>query len=146
MQAYDHASTSVMVPTALKWGGSLVVLDPSNEVAPMVMEHRRKAGRRVIVLDPKNAGSGFNALDCIGRHGSTKEDIAAVASWIMSDSARATGVRDDFFRSSGLQLLTAMISDVCLSGHTDAKHQTLRQVRANLSEPEPKLRARLQEI
>jgi len=140
-------TTSVTIPTALKWGGSLVVLDPSNEVAPMVMEHRRKAGRRVIVLDPKNAQSGFNALDWIGRHGGTKEeDIAAVASWIMSDNGRATGVRDDFFRASGLQLLTAMIADVCLSGHTDTKHQTLRQVRANLSEPEPKLRARLQEI
>lgn len=140
-------TTSVTIPTALKWGGSLIVLDPSNEVAPMVMEHRLKAGRRVIVLDPKNAGSGFNALDWIGRHGGTKEeDIAAVASWIMSDSGRATGVRDDFFRASGLQLLTAMIADVCLSRHTDAKHQTLRQVRANLSEPEPKLRARLQEI
>ncbi len=140
-------TTSVTIPTALKWGGSLVVLDPSNEVAPMVIEHRRKAGRRVIVLDPRNTGSGFNALDWIGRHGGTKEeDIAAVASWIMSDSGRATGVRDDFFRASGLQLLTAMIADVCLSGHTDAKQQTLRQVRSNLSEPEPKLRARLQEI
>jgi len=140
-------TTSVTIPTALKWGGSLVVLDPSNEVAPMVMDHRRKAGRRVIVLDPKNAQSGFNALDWIGRHGGTKEeDIAAVASWIMSDSGRATGVRDDFFRASGLQLLTAMIADVCLSGHTEVKLQTLRQVRANLSEPEPKLRARLQEI
>lgn len=140
-------TTSVTVPTALKWGGTLVVLDPSNEVAPMVSEHRRKAGRRVGVLDPKNPQSGFNVLDWIGRHGGTKEeDIAAVASWIMSDSGRATGVRDDFFRASGLQLLTAMIADVCLSGHTAEKDQTLRQVRANLSEPEPKLRARLQEI
>ncbi|WP_337270735.1 Ti-type conjugative transfer system protein TraG [Oryzifoliimicrobium ureilyticus] len=140
-------TTSVTIPTALKWGGTLIVLDPSNEVAPMVMEHRRKAGRRVIVLDPRNTGSGFNALDWIGHYGGTKEeDIAAVASWIMSDSDRAIGLRDDFFRSSALQLLTAMIADVCLSGHTEAKHQTLRQVRANLSEPEPKLRARLQEI
>ena len=140
-------TTSVTIPTALKWVGSLIVLDPSNEVAPMVTEYRRNAGRRVIVLDPKKPGSGFNALDWIGCHGSTKEeDIAAVASWIMSDSGRATGVRDDFFRSSGLQLLTAMIADVCLSGHTNARSQTLRQVRANLSEPEPKLRARLQEI
>lgn len=140
-------TTSVTVPTALKWGGTLVVLDPSNEVAPMVSGHRRKAGRRVIVLDPKKPESGFNVLDWIGRHGGTKEeDIAAVASWIMSDSGRATGARDDFFRASGLQLLTAMIADVCLSGHTDEKDQTLRQVRANLSEPEPKLRARLQEI
>lgn len=45
-------TTSVTIPTALKWGGGLVVLDPSSEVAPMVLDHRRKAGRNVIVLDP----------------------------------------------------------------------------------------------
>ena len=140
-------TTSVTVPTALKWGGSLIALDPSNEVAPMVIDHRRAAGRTVHVLDPREAGCGFNALDWIGRHGGTKEeDIAAVASWIMSDSGGARGVRDDFFRASALQLLTALIADVCLSGHTEEKDQTLRQVRANLSLPEPKLRARLQEI
>lgn len=66
----------------------------------MVMAYRRKAGRRAIVLDRRNTGAGFNALDWIGRHGGTKEeDIAAVASWIMSDSGRATGVRDDFLRA-----------------------------------------------
>ncbi len=140
-------TTSVTIPTALKWGGSLIVLDPSNEVAPMVSDHRGKAGRDVHVLDPKNSDIGLNVLDWIGRHGGTKEeDIAAVASWIMSDSGRATGVRDDFFRASGLQLLTAMIADVCLSGHTEKKDQTLRQVRQNLAEPEPKLRERLEKI
>ncbi len=140
-------TTSVTIPTALKWGGALIVLDPSNEVAPMVIDHRRAAGRTVHVLDPREPGSGFNALDWIGRFGGTKEeDIAAVASWIMSDSGGARGVRDDFFRASALQLLTALIADVCLSGHTEEENQTLRQVRTNLSEPEPKLRARLQEI
>ena len=140
-------TTSVTIPTALKWGGTLIVLDPSNEVAPMVKAHRSEAGRDVIVLDPKDPDIGFNALDWIGQHGGTKEeDIAAVASWIMSESGRASGVRDDFFRASGLQLLTAIIADVCLSGHTEKQNQTLRTVRMNLSEPEPKLRARLQEI
>lgn len=43
-------------------------------------------------------------------------------------------------------MLTALIADVCLSGHTTESDQTLRQVRKNLSEPEPKLRKRLQEI
>lgn len=142
-----YKTTSVTIPTALKWGGTLIALDPSNEVAPMVKAHRSNAGRDVIVLDPKHPEVGFNALDWIGRHGGTKEeDIAAVASWIMSDSGRASGVRDDFFRASGLQLLTAIIADVCLSGHTEKENQTLRTVRMNLSEPEPKLRARLQEI
>ncbi|CAN7749951.1 Ti-type conjugative transfer system protein TraG [Rhizobium sp. LjRoot258] len=140
-------TTSVTIPTALKWGGTLVVLDPSNEVAPMVTEHRHSAGRDVFVLDPKRPDIGVNVLDWIGRFGGTKEeDIAAVASWIMSESGRAQGVRDDFFRASGLQLLTAIIADVCLSGHTEKEHQTLRQVRENLSEPEPKLRQRLQDI
>ncbi|WP_038945039.1 type IV secretory system conjugative DNA transfer family protein, partial [Bradyrhizobium japonicum] len=58
-------TTSVTIPTALKWGGALVVLDPSNEVAPMVIEHRRAAGRTVHVLDPREPGTGFNALDWI---------------------------------------------------------------------------------
>lgn len=140
-------TTSVTIPTALKWGSTLVVLDPSREVAPMVMKHRRAAGRDVHILDPKSVDDGFNALDWIGRFGSTKEeDIAAVASWIVSDSPRQNAVRDDFFRASSLQLLTSIIADVCLSGNTEAKNQTLRQVRSNLSEPEPKLRARLQDI
>lgn len=142
-----YKTGSVTIPTALKWGGSLVVLDPSTEVAPMVTEHRRKAGRRVIVLDPAHPATGFNALDWIGRFGSTKEeDIVAVATWIMTDTGRTVSARDDFFRGSALQLLTALIADVCLSGNTEEKDQTLRRVRANLSEPEPKLRERLTKI
>ena len=142
-----YKTTSVTIPTALKWGSTLIVLDPSNEVAPMVLDHRARSGRDVHILDPKRPEIGVNVLDWIGRHGGTKEeDIASVASWIMSDSGRASGVRDDFFRASGLQLLTALIADVCLSGHTEEKDQTLRQVRKNLAEPEPRLRERLQTI
>jgi type IV secretion system protein VirD4 len=113
----------------------------------MVSEHRRRAGRNVIVLDPATPESGFNALDWIGRFGSTREeDIVAVATWVMTDNPRQASARDDFFRASAMQLLTALIADVCLSGHTDEKDQTLRQVRANLAEPEPKLRERLTRI
>lgn len=140
-------TTSVTIPTALKWGSTLIALDPSNEVAPMVSAHRGGAGRDVFVLDPRKPDVGFNVLDWVGQFGGTKEeDIASVASWIMSDSGGARGVRDDFFRASALQLLTALIADVCLSGHTDDSDQTLRQVRMNLSEPEPRLRKRLQDI
>lgn len=140
-------TTSVTVPTALNWYRSLVVLDPSNEVAPMVAAYRRMHGRDVIVLDPKMPSVGFNVLDWIGRSGSTpEEDISAIASWIITDNPRLGTARDDFFRGAALQLLTALIADVCLSGHTKAEDQNLRQVRANLSEPEPKLRERLQTI
>lgn len=141
-----YKTTSVVVPSALKWGSALVALDPSRKVAPLVLPHRVAAGRDIHILDPKQPTTGFNVLDWIGRYGATKEeDIAAVASWIVSDSGRIN-VRDDFFRGSGLQLITALIADVCLSGNTDEKDQTLRQVRKNLAEPEPKLRERLQTI
>ena len=113
----------------------------------MVIDHRRKAGREVFVLSPKDATVGFNVLDWIGRYGGTKEeDVVAVASWVVTDVGRQTSMRDDFFRASALQLITALIADVCLSGHTDEKDHTLRRVRANLSEPEPKLRERLTRI
>ena len=140
-------TTSVTIPTALKWGHGLVVLDPSNEVAPMVRRQRRAAQRTVVALDPADPAVGFNALDWIGKFGGSKEeDIAAVASWIITDAPRIGSARDDFFRGAALQLLTALIADVCLSGHVDASDQTLRRVRANLAEPEPKLRQRLQAI
>ncbi|THV12798.1 Ti-type conjugative transfer system protein TraG [Rhizobium rhizophilum] len=140
-------TTSVVIPTALRWGGTLVVLDPSGDVAARALDYRNEIGRQTVVLDPRHPETGFNALDWIGRFGNTKEeDIASVASWIMSDNGRATGVRDDFFRSTGLQLLTAMIADVCLSGRTLEENQTLRTVRANLAEPEEELRERLQDI
>ena len=140
-------TTSVTVPTALKWGGSLVALDPSNEVAPMVVEHRRNAGRDVFILDPSDPSTGFNVLDWIGRFGGTKEeDLVAVANWVVTDTGRQASIRDDFFRASALQLITALIADVCLSVHTAKENQHLRQMRANLSEPEPKLRERLQGI
>ncbi len=140
-------TTSVTIPTALKWGGGLVALDPSNEVAPMVVEHRRKANRDVFILDPRDPSTGFNVLDWIGRFGGTKEeDLVAVANWVVTDTGRQSSIRDDFFRASALQLITALIADVCLSGRTEKEHQHLRQMRANLSEPEPKLRERLQLI
>lgn len=140
-------TTSVTIPTALTWGHGLVVLDPSNEVAPMVSRHRRASQRTVVALDPANPTIGFNALDWIGRFGGSKEeDIAAVASWIITEAPRVGSARDDFFRGAALQLLTALIADVCLSGHVDAADQTLRRVRSNMAEPEPKLRQRLQSI
>lgn len=140
-------TTSVTIPNALHWSGSLVVLDPSNEIAPMVSDHRRSLNRQVHVLDPRTPQSGFNVLDWIGRFGgSIEEDIAAVAAWLMTDSGRIDAGRIDFFRGSAQQLITALIADVCLSGHTEEAQKTLRQVRANLAEPEPKLRTRLQEI
>ena len=90
----------------------------------------RRAGRCACsTRDPRRSasmcstGSASTALQ-------KEEDIAAVASWIITNNPRLGSARDDFFRASALQLLTALIADVCLSGHTELQHQHLRQVRA----------------
>ncbi|MBB3646671.1 type IV secretory pathway TraG/TraD family ATPase VirD4 [Rhizobium sp. BK619] len=45
-----YKTTSNVVPTALRYTGPLICLDPSTEVAPMVVEHRTHAlGREVMV-------------------------------------------------------------------------------------------------
>jgi type IV secretion system protein VirD4 len=136
-------TTSVTIPTALKWGSTLVVLDPSNEVAPMVTDHRAKARARHPCPRSEAPEIGVNVLDWIGKHGGTKEeDIASVASWIMSDSGRANGVRDDFFRASGTAAADRAHRRRLPVRSYGRKDQTLRQVRKNLAEPEPRLRER----
>ncbi|MFN7024793.1 MAG: Ti-type conjugative transfer system protein TraG [Pseudorhizobium sp.] len=149
-------TTSVVIPTALTFKGSLVLLDPSTEVAPMVAEHRRGPGQMVWTLDPKTSQIGFNVLDWIGQHGNRpEEDIASVAAWLMSEKPRITSGSDDFFRTSAEQLITAVIADVMLQEDLSAEandnedvkpERTLRYVRHRLAQPEGRLQAKLQQI
>lgn len=120
-------------------------IDKNMDVQPTI--EIRPAGRSLFMIDSKSPEIGFNVLDWVGQFGGTKEeDIVAIAAWIVTDNPRQGSARDDFFRASALQLVTALLADVCLSGHTQKSDQHLRQVRANLAEPEPKLRERLQAI
>ncbi|WP_036564420.1 Ti-type conjugative transfer system protein TraG [Brucella intermedia] len=149
-------TTSVVIPTALKFKGSLIVLDPSTEIAPMVSEHRDRNGQKVFTLDPKTPFFGFNVLDWIGQHGHTpEEDIASVAAWLMSEKPRVTSGSDDFFRTSAEQLITAIIADVVLGEEpaadenadgTVARERSLRIVRKRLAEPEETLKVKLEEL
>ncbi|WP_099868016.1 Ti-type conjugative transfer system protein TraG [Pararhizobium haloflavum] len=149
-------TTSVVIPTALKFKGSLIVLDPSTEIAPMVSEHRDRNGQMVYTLDPKTPHFGFNVLDWIGQHGNTpEEDIASVAAWLMSERPRVTSGSDDFFRTSAEQLITAIIADVVLGDNpecdenedgTTSRERSLRTVRRRLAEPEETLKNKLEEL
>ncbi|GGA64083.1 Ti-type conjugative transfer system protein TraG [Pelagibacterium lentulum] len=149
-------TTSVVIPTALKFKGSLIVLDPSTEIAPMVSEHRDRNGQKVMTLDPRTPYFGFNVLDWIGQHGNNpEEDIASVAAWLMSEKPRVTSGSDDFFRTMGEQLITAIIADVVLGDNPEAdenpdgtttRERSLRIVRKRLAEPEETLKAKLEEL
>ncbi|TNM59885.1 Ti-type conjugative transfer system protein TraG [Aliirhizobium smilacinae] len=152
-------TTSVVIPTALKFKGSMIVLDPSTEIAPMVSEHRTRNHQDVVSLDPRSPHIGFNVLDWIGKHGNTpEEDIASVAAWLMSEKPRISSGSDDFFRTTAEQLIAAVIADVMLTDLDEIEddpdedpefktgEKSLRMVRKRLAQPEKTLQKKLEKI
>ncbi|WP_300063512.1 type IV secretory system conjugative DNA transfer family protein [uncultured Roseobacter sp.] len=139
-------TTAVVVRTALNWTGSLVVLDPSKEVAPMVADARIAQDRIVRNLDPDRPELGFNVLDWIATSKNPEESVAATASWLMTEKPSVSTGSDDFFRNSALQLITGVLGEIMLSGNTDPAKQNLRYLRQIIASPEPDLKKRLENI
>lgn len=141
-----YKTTSNVVPTALRYTGPLICLDPSTEVAPMVVEHRtRVLGREVMVLDPTNPIMGFNVLDGIETSKQKEEDIVGVAHMLLSESMRFESSTGSYFQSQAHNLLTGLLAHVMLSPDY-AGRRNLRSLRQIVSEPEPSVLAMLRDI
>ncbi len=139
-------TTSNVVPTALRYTGPLICLDPSTEVAPMVVTHRTgKLGRECMVLDPTNPVAGFNVLDWIETSKHKEEDIVAVAHMLLSESARFESSTGSYFQNQAHNLLTGLLAHVVLSPEYEGR-RNLRSLRLIVSEPEPSVLAMLREI
>lgn len=141
-----YKTTSNVVPTALRYTGPLICLDPSTEVAPMVVEHRReKLKREVMVLDPANPIMGFNVLDGIEASRQKEEDIVGIAHMLLSESARFESSTGSYFQNQAHNLLTGLLAHVMLSPEY-AGRRNLRSLRQIVSEPEPSVLAMLRDI
>jgi type IV secretion system protein VirD4 len=141
-----YKTTSNVVPTALRYTGPLICLDPSNEVAPVVAEHRtRVLGREVMVLDPANPIMGFNVLDGIEHSRQKEEDIVGIAHMLLSESVRFESSTGSYFQNQAHNLLTGLLAHVMLSPEY-AGRRNLRSLRQIVSEPEPSVLAMLRDI
>ena len=139
-------TTSNVVPTALRYTGPVICLDPSTEVAPMVVEHRNRTLKRDCkVLDPANPVMGFNVLDWIETSKTKEEDIVAVAHMLLSESSRIESSTGSYFQNQAHNLLTGLLAHVMLSPEYDGL-RTLRSLRQIVSEPEPSVLAMLRDI
>ena len=139
-------TTSNVVPTALRYTGPLICLDPSTEVAPMVVDHRRdKLNREVVVLDPANPVMGFNVLDGIEHSLKKEEDIVGIAHMLLSESLRFESSTGSYFQSQAHNLLTGLLAHVMLSPEY-AGRRNLRSLRQIVSEPETSVLAMLREV
>ncbi|MEI3855589.1 MULTISPECIES: Ti-type conjugative transfer system protein TraG [unclassified Ensifer] len=141
-----YKTTSNVVPTALRYTGPLICLDPSTEVAPMVIQHRtRVLDREVMVLDPTNPIMGFNVLDGIEHSRRKEEDIVGIAHMLLSESVRFESSSGSYFQNQAHNLLTGLLAHVMLSPEYEAR-RTLRSLRQIVSEPEPSVLAMLRDI
>ncbi|NSL19712.1 Ti-type conjugative transfer system protein TraG [Agrobacterium tumefaciens] len=139
-------TTSNVVPTALRYTGPLICLDPSTEVAPMVVDHRRdKLDREVVVLDPANPVMGFNVLDGIEHSQKKEEDIVGIAHMLLSESLRFESSTGSYFQSQAHNLLTGLLAHVMLSPEY-AGRRNLRSLRQIVSEPEASVLAMLRDV
>lgn len=141
-----YKTTSTVIPTALRYTGPIICLDPSTEVAPMVVDHRcKKLRREVVVLDPTNPIMGFNVLDGIETSKKKEEDIVGIAHMLLSESMRFESSTGSYFQSQAHNLLTGLLAHVMLSPEY-AGRRNLRSLRQIVSEPETSVLAMLRDV
>jgi type IV secretion system protein VirD4 len=136
-------TTSVGIPTLLTWTGSAVVLDPSQEIGPMVVDYREKTlGHNVVFLDPSTARtSGVNVLDWIDIASPLAEShVAAVVGWITGETRPGTSSSGEFFKGSGQDLVACLLADMLWDPTIPPARKTLRTLQRQLVTPEDKMR------
>lgn len=108
-------SVSVVVPAALTWPGSLVLIDPKGAICPMTLRHRVAKRHKVWLLDPFNEVKGyafdqyrrsFNPLSFLDPESDLLiDDVRLIASsLIISESDK-----NRFFSDSARTILEAII-------------------------------------
>ena len=142
-------TTSVGIPTLLTWIGSAVVLDPSQEIGPMVVRYREQTlGHKVVTLDPATASAcGVNVLDWIDTASPLAEShVAAVVGWITGETRPGTSSSGEFFKGSGQDLVACLLADMLWDPTIAPERKTLRTLQRQLVTPEDGMRKLLGEI
>jgi type IV secretion system protein VirD4 len=140
--------TVSLTTMALHWTGSMVVLDPSEELAPMLEADRHRLGHRTFVLSPDRAAAcGFDALGWIDINSPIAEtDIASVTEWICGPPPPRADATAAFFASKGRALITCLLAQMLYDSALPPELKTLKALRAGLSFPESVLRDVLRRI
>lgn len=127
---------SQIVPNLLRYGGSMLVIDPKGENYAMTHVKRRDYGRVIRIdpfgvtdgIDPINAYSGFNPMEFVEGESEAKR----LATVILGDGP---GGEAQFWHDEALNLLSAAILASASLGHTQ-----LAEVRSLLATSNAKLK------
>ncbi|WP_455479161.1 Ti-type conjugative transfer system protein TraG [Bartonella sp. B23] len=136
-----YKTTSTVVPTCLTYPGSVVCLDPSTEVAPMVKFARKRMGNRnVIVLDPNSIlTKNFNVLDWLLDDSvprtQREANVVAFSKLLITDK-KSENSSAEYFSTQAHNLLTALLAHVVFSDEYEDSERNLKTLRGILSQSE----------
>jgi type IV secretion system protein VirD4 len=147
-----YKTTSTVIPTARRYGGSMVVLDPALEIGQQVgpVRERLKGAsgkpRKVVMIEPEGeVVRGCDVLELLRQSKRQELDVGAYANMLLTEKPKATSGSDAFFEGNNYGLMTGLLMYV-LHGRTidyeevDVHPATLRQLRTLTSMPEAKLK------
>ncbi|WP_455476813.1 Ti-type conjugative transfer system protein TraG [Bartonella sp. B41] len=146
-----YKTTSTVVPTCLTYSGSVVCLDPSTEVAPMVKFAREKMdNRNVIVLDPNSAWTkNFNVIDWLLNdkvpRAQREANIVSFAKLLLTDK-KSDNSSAEYFSTQAHNLLSALLAHVIFSDEYEESERNLKTLRKILSQPEAVIIEQLRNI
>ncbi|WP_208436174.1 Ti-type conjugative transfer system protein TraG [Bartonella phoceensis] len=136
-----YKTTSTVIPTCLQYPGSIVCLDPSTEVAPMVRFARKRMGNRnVIVLDPNSIlTKNFNVLDWLLDDSvprtQREANIVGFSKLLLTDK-KSENSSAEYFSTQAHNLLTALLAHVIFSDEYEDYERNLKTLRGILSQSE----------
>lgn len=136
-----YKTTSTVVPTCLTYPGSIICLDPSTEVAPIVKFARQKMGNRnVIVLDPNSLlTKSFNVIDWLLDDSvprtQREANIVSFSKLLLTDK-KSDNSSAEYFSTQAHNLLTALLAHVIFSDEYEDYERNLKTLRGILSQSE----------
>ncbi|MDB5848226.1 MAG: traG [Rhodoferax sp.] len=136
------------LPCCAAWRGSIVVLDPSSQVGPMVTDMREGMGHTVALVDYKHPERGsFNVLDCLDLYTAAPEvQIAEFVDWAFASTKGTDAKQDPFFVPAAKEMACTILADLLADNTVPANRRNVREWRQRMTIPEPEMRRQLENI
>jgi type IV secretion system protein VirD4 len=143
----SYKTMGFTLPVLWAWLGSIVVMDPSQQVGSMVKPMREAMGHQVVLIDPANPKLGsFNPLTCIDTdHLEAADHLTEFVDWCAVGRGNEKPDADEngkTFSEWGKELLFCLLADMMWDTDIPARRKTLREWRSRIVIPEremPKL-------
>lgn len=141
----SYKTMAFSVPALATHRGSIVAMDPSQQVGRMVRAMREAMGHQVVLIDPTMPDSGsFNPLACIDlEHPLAPMHLSEFIDWCSGAKPETEedkgGGNEKYFADQGRQLQACVLADMLWDTNLAPERKTLTEWRSRLITPEKEM-------